>query len=42
MDAAKLYPLALNIYGNWLADTHSENHNVILEDYLEKVSQYLR
>ncbi|KAK3095904.1 hypothetical protein FSP39_020638 [Pinctada imbricata] len=36
LDAARLYPLALSIYGSWLAETHSENHNIILEQYLEK------
>ena len=35
--AARFYPQALSIYGNWLADTRSENPNVIMEKYLEKV-----
>ena len=37
--AGKFYPQALSIYGNWLADTRSENPNVIMEKYLEKVRQ---
>lgn len=35
-DAAKYYAKVLCIYGNWLAETRSENPNVIMEDYLEK------
>jgi len=37
--AARMYPQALGIYGNWLADTRSENPNIIMEEYLEKVGQ---
>lgn len=37
IDAAKFYPQVLSIYGNWLAETRSENPNVIMEEYLEKV-----
>ena len=37
IDAAMFYPRVLSIYGNWLAETRSENPNVIMEDYLEKV-----
>ena len=33
-----LYPKCLGIYGNWLAETKSENPNVIMEQYLRKVS----
>ena len=39
--AARFYPQTLNIYGNWLADTRSENPNVIMEKYLEKVRTFL-
>ena len=39
--AARFYPQALSIYGNWLADTRSENPNVIMENYLEKVPYQL-
>ncbi|XP_021355309.1 serine-protein kinase ATM-like isoform X2 [Mizuhopecten yessoensis] len=35
-DAAKYYAKVLCIYGNWLAETRSENANVIMEEYLEK------
>ncbi|XP_033740359.1 serine-protein kinase ATM-like [Pecten maximus] len=35
-DAAKYYAKVLCIYGNWLAETRSENPNVIMEDYLDK------
>ncbi|KAK3593829.1 hypothetical protein CHS0354_011431 [Potamilus streckersoni] len=38
---AKFYPQVLSIYGNWLAETHSENPNVILENYLEKTVRLL-
>ncbi|KAH3729489.1 hypothetical protein DPMN_055461, partial [Dreissena polymorpha] len=34
--AARLYPEALGIYGNWLAETRSENPNIIMEQYMEK------
>ncbi|CAH1798625.1 unnamed protein product, partial [Owenia fusiformis] len=34
--AALLYPLALGIYGNWLAETRSENPTVIMDQYLER------
>uniref|UniRef100_K1QG16 Serine-protein kinase ATM n=1 Tax=Magallana gigas TaxID=29159 RepID=K1QG16_MAGGI len=36
IEAAKLYPRVLSMFGNWLAETHSENPNIIMEDYLEK------
>ncbi|CAC5396816.1 ATM [Mytilus coruscus] len=36
IDAARFYPQVLSIYGNWLAETRSENPNVIMEEYLEK------
>ncbi|KAL3883922.1 hypothetical protein ACJMK2_030148 [Sinanodonta woodiana] len=39
--AAKFYPQVLSIYGNWLAETHSENPNVILENYFEKTVMLL-
>ena len=29
--------MALNTYGNWLAETRTENPRVIIESYLEKV-----
>jgi len=37
--ASRMYPQALGIYGNWLADTRSENPNIIMEEYMEKVGQ---
>ena len=36
-EASVLYPQALGLYGNWLAESKSENPNTIMEDYLEKV-----
>jgi len=36
-EALRFYPKALSIYGNWLADTRSENPNIIMEQYMEKV-----
>lgn len=35
--AARFYPETLSIYGNWLAETRSENPNIIMENYMEKV-----
>lgn len=32
-----LYPVVLGLYGNWLAETQSENPSVIIENYLEQV-----
>ena len=37
MEAARLYPRALGIYGDWLAETKSEDPSVIMEKYLNKV-----
>ncbi|XP_060585424.1 serine-protein kinase ATM-like [Ruditapes philippinarum] len=34
--AAMYYPQTLSIYGNWLAETRSENPNIIMENYMEK------
>ncbi|XP_053392108.1 serine-protein kinase ATM-like, partial [Mercenaria mercenaria] len=34
--AAMFYPQALSIYGNWLAETRSENPNIIMENYMER------
>ncbi|XP_033125672.1 serine-protein kinase ATM-like [Anneissia japonica] len=31
-----IYPQALGIYGQWLAETHTESPNTIMDDYLEK------
>ncbi len=36
LDAAKLYSQCLGITGDWLAQTHSENTNSVLDDYLMK------
>ena len=36
-EASSLYPQALGLYGNWLAESKSENPTTIIEDYLEKV-----
>lgn len=30
------------MFGNWLAETHSENPNIIMEDYLEKVTETIK
>ena len=38
-DAALLYPKCLGIYGNWLAETRSDNPKVIMEEYLSKVQK---
>ena len=35
-DVVALYPLALSLYGSWLADTQSESPSVIMSKYLEK------
>ena len=32
-----LYAQTLGLYGNWLAETRSENPNTIMEKYLDKV-----
>lgn len=37
LEASVLYPQALGLYGNWLAESKSENPNTIIEDYLKKV-----
>ena len=34
---SSLYPEALTVYGNWLAETCAESPNVITENYLDKV-----
>lgn len=31
--------MALNTYGNWLAETRTENPRIIIESYLEKVKK---
>ncbi|XP_048753406.2 serine-protein kinase ATM-like isoform X2 [Ostrea edulis] len=36
IEVAKLYPRVLSLYGNWLAETHAANPNIIMEEYLEK------
>ena len=38
-EASSLFPQALGLYGNWLAESKSENPNTIIENYLEKVSR---
>jgi len=40
-DTAALQPKCLMLYGNWLAETRSQSPNVILDEYLSKVS-YIR
>ncbi|WAR09126.1 ATM-like protein [Mya arenaria] len=35
-ECAKMFPKALGIYGDWLAETRSENPNIIMENYMEK------
>ena len=35
-DKTALYPACLNLYGNWLAETHSESPAVIMSNYLER------
>ena len=40
-EAALLYAKCLGIYGNWLAETKSENPNVIMGQYLQKVKHLL-
>ncbi|XP_067675130.1 serine-protein kinase ATM-like [Haliotis asinina] len=40
-EAVKLLPQALGTYGNWLAETRTENPSVILEHYLEKTVELL-
>ena len=37
-EASRLHPQALGLYGNWLAESKSENPNTIIEEYLKKVS----
>ncbi|ESO89357.1 hypothetical protein LOTGIDRAFT_229208 [Lottia gigantea] len=39
--AVTLLPQALGTYGNWLAETRSENPTVIMENYLERTVQIL-
>ncbi|KAJ8315047.1 hypothetical protein KUTeg_007197 [Tegillarca granosa] len=38
-EAERLYPKVLSIYGDWLAETRSENPNVIMDQYLEKIAE---
>ena len=33
----ELYPVALGLYGHWLAETRSENPGVIIDEYMEHV-----
>ncbi|XP_071112563.1 serine-protein kinase ATM-like [Haliotis cracherodii] len=40
-EAVRLLPQALGTYGNWLAETRTENPSVILENYLEKTVELL-
>ncbi|XP_060082468.1 serine-protein kinase ATM-like [Ylistrum balloti] len=40
-DATTYYAKVLCINGNWLAETRSENPNIIMEDYLEKAVSIL-
>ncbi|KAL4233543.1 hypothetical protein ACF0H5_008223 [Mactra antiquata] len=35
-DSARFYAQTLSLYGNWLAETRSENPNIIMESYMEK------
>ncbi|XP_074626555.1 serine-protein kinase ATM-like isoform X2 [Acropora palmata] len=37
-EASRLYPQALGLYGNWLAESKSENPNTIIEEYLKKAA----
>lgn len=37
-EASRLYPQALGLYGNWLAESKSENPNTIIEEHLEKAA----
>ena len=36
--AASVYPIALCLYGNWLAETHLETPTVIMNKYLQEVT----
>ena len=38
-EAVRLLTQSLSLYGNWLAETRSETPTVIMEQYLEKVSE---
>lgn len=38
----ELYSMALNAYGNWLAETRTENPRIIIESYLEKAVSLLQ
>ncbi|XP_062594896.1 serine-protein kinase ATM-like [Saccostrea cucullata] len=41
LEAAKLYPRVLSMYGNWAAETNLEDPNTIMEEYLEKTVSLL-
>ena len=38
-EGVRLLTQSLSLYGNWLAETRSETPTVIMEQYLEKVSE---
>ena len=37
----ELYPVALGLYGHWLAETRSENPGVIIDEYMEHVRNHM-
>ncbi|XP_041351980.1 serine-protein kinase ATM-like isoform X2 [Gigantopelta aegis] len=40
-EAVRLLPVALGTYGNWLAETRSENPSVIMDNYLQRAVDLL-